>query len=574
MKSPQGDIKKKQAEERQKCLEQILKSPAKKKLIVAGPGTGKTYTFGKILKLKAEGRNLAMTFIRRLVTDMEKDLAEYAETKTFHAYCKMVLHQQNGRVDLKPFLTKIVEKDACLLDQEDLNDFEKKIKMLDEDSLELDFYLKRGDYYSVVGFDDSVYRLYKLLLTNPDIIPFYDQIVIDEFQDFNPLEVAFISELEKKGPILIVGDDDQAIYEGRCSSPEHLRKKFQSGKYALFELPFCGRCPKAIVDSVNEIIKKAISLGHLKARVPKRYECYLEDKEADSARYPNITIVQFKLGSVIPKYIHGEISKIDPADIAESHKDGKEYPTVLIVGSREYLKNIEKDLRPKYPQLSYSYSSDSEYGLVDGYVLLLQEVESNLGWRILMEYFCQPNEQKEILSQTRKSVPMNKLLDSNFVEIHLAIVEIIKKINSGEKTTQKERNLLKKILDDRYDEVVKFFESKKELEKVVVDKTKPSILLTSFQGCKGLSAGHVFIVGANNESIPKDSHNIEDVEISKFIVALTRTRKKCHIVSNKWLFTPKIDGKWLQPFEKSEFISWMPMKLIEDKGCVSAKEIK
>lgn len=47
---------------------------------------------------------------------------------------------------------------------------------------------------------------------------------MDEFQDFSLLEVTLIRELSEFSPTLMVGDDDQALYEfrparGRCSFP-------------------------------------------------------------------------------------------------------------------------------------------------------------------------------------------------------------------------------------------------------------------------------------------------------------------------------------------------------------------
>ena len=69
-------LKKSQEAERQECLDLILNSPARLKVIVAGPGTGKTYTFGQLLKQEAKnGPNLVMTFIRKLVTDLEANLS-------------------------------------------------------------------------------------------------------------------------------------------------------------------------------------------------------------------------------------------------------------------------------------------------------------------------------------------------------------------------------------------------------------------------------------------------------------------------------------------------------------------
>ena len=95
-----------QKEKRKKYVEEILASENPFKLIVAGPGTGKTFTFGELLKKYTGKQNLALTFIRKLVADMEKDLAEYAEVKTFHAYCKKLLHEQNGEIPTCTILDK------------------------------------------------------------------------------------------------------------------------------------------------------------------------------------------------------------------------------------------------------------------------------------------------------------------------------------------------------------------------------------------------------------------------------------------------------------------------------------
>ncbi len=202
---PTDKIKAQQKQRRAQCLQAILGSKTKRKLIVAGAGTGKTFTFGKVLEGKAGGNNLALTFIRKLAAEMETALGENAEAKTFHRYCKRILHTQNGKVEIAPFLTKIIEKDAELLGRE-LSDFDAKFQTPDEASPEVGFHIKRGDYYDAVGFDDSVYRLYKLIQNDPDVLPPFDQIGIDKYQDFNPMEVAFIGELSKKAarvPVLV-----------------------------------------------------------------------------------------------------------------------------------------------------------------------------------------------------------------------------------------------------------------------------------------------------------------------------------------------------------------------------------
>lgn len=562
-----------QKDERRKCLDAILLSESKKKIIIAGAGTGKTFTFKEVLKANPGGQSIAMTFIRKLTVDMDASFGGLAEVKTFHAYCKKILHEQNGKVELIPFLTKIIEDDAQFLDLV-LKDFDKKFQMLDEKSLEVAFYLKRGDYYDTVSFNDSVYRLYKVLQENADIIPKFNQILIDEYQDFNPLEVAFIDELEKKGSILIVGDDDQSVYDGRCASPNHLREKFNSGDYKIFELPFCSRCPEVIVNAANAFILNAEAKGYLNSRVNKRYECFIELKGNDSTRFPKIITAQCSTGNIVVKYVDNIIQKIDAKDIEESWKERSEYPTVLIVGPKQYLAIVQKKLADKYPQMVYKPNEDKPLSVIDGYNILLKDARANLGWRIIIDFYYNKKEIKSIIYASEKRNLMVDILDGGFLQQQNRAIEIIRVINLGEDFIEELKNELKIIVKDYYDEIVKYYSPKEKEDEEKPDKTKPSILLSSFVGCKGLSAGHVIIVGANDGSIPKEPPNISDVEIAQFVVALTRTRKQCYIVSNKWHITPIIKGRYQQPYRKTSFLNWIPPEFIEDKGVMKSKDIK
>jgi len=554
-----------QKEEWRNCVNAILSSKSNKKIIVSGAGTGKTYIFREMLKKNIGGRNIALTFINRLTADMNSVLGDLAEVKTFHAYCKKILHAQSGRVELFPYLTQIIKDDAKYLGLR-LRAFDKKFQMLNEDSPEVAFYLARGDYYDAVSFNDSVYRLYKKLKRDLEIIPTFNQILIDEFQDFNPLEVAFISELENKGNILIVGDDDQSVYEGRCASPQHLRDKYYSGKYEIFELPFCGRCSEVIVNAANALINNAEKKGHLKGRVRKRFECYIDKKGPDSARFPKIHVARCTTGRVVAKYIDEVIRNIAEEDIKESWKEGHEYNTVLVAGPRQYLSIIQKTLADKCPQMVYKRSEEEKMSIIDGYALLLKDAKANLGWRILIDFYLERREIAGIVRKSNKGQQLTDILSKNFIQQQEKVVDIIRSIKQDEDFDEDE---LKKYTGMHYDEIVKHFSPKEQKEEDTIDKTKPSILLSSFVGCKGLSAGHVIIVGANDGSIPKDPTNIRDIEISQFLVALTRARKQCHIISNKWLLYPTGNA-----FNNTVFLNWIPSEFIEDHGSLHARDIE
>ncbi|MFQ5923178.1 MAG: UvrD-helicase domain-containing protein [Anaerolineales bacterium] len=105
--------------------------------------------------------------------------------------------------------------------------------------------MPRADYYDSVGFDDSVYRIHQLFAGNRDAIPTYNIVMVDEYQDFSPLEVGVIEFLESLNRTLIVGDDDQSIYHFRQASPEYLRAKACDPRYQQFPLPIQPAAPRS-----------------------------------------------------------------------------------------------------------------------------------------------------------------------------------------------------------------------------------------------------------------------------------------------------------------------------------------
>lgn len=352
--------------ERKTYLERIISSESKKKIIVAGPGTGKTYTFSRVFKSKGKGKFLALTFIRNLADSLSFELGENVETKTFHSFCKGVLHKQLGMVSIFPNLTAIIEYDASVLNPK-LSDFKSKFQNLEEDSEEIRFFLDRGNYYKWLSFEDSVYRLYTILKEDKSILPSFDQIVIDEYQDFNALEVEFLNQLESKGPILIVGDDDQALYTSlKHASPDYIRNKFNSGEYDRFELPFCSRCPEVIVNLTNSFIGHVQRCNRFQSRIEREFRSFLPDTEAVSKTYNKVIYVELFLIKSIVKCLKLAIKSITLEEIVESHE--KNYPTALILGPPHFLQQIYKGLSKDFPELELRESDQNQHvSIIDAY---------------------------------------------------------------------------------------------------------------------------------------------------------------------------------------------------------------
>jgi superfamily I DNA/RNA helicase len=258
--------------ELEKAIEKVVASKSLKKLIVAGPGTGKTTLFKKLLKVAAGNKDdrLVLTFINSLKDDLETQLSDYAKVSTLHGYCFGLLHRKeklrNGLSPdfiCQPGLATLIRSDWAHLHDSESPHFIREMRELQE-SERLAFYLARSNYYDAVDFDDCVFRVYKGLTARRDTVDRYELVLIDEYQDFNRLEDAFIELLSQESPIVVAGDDDQALYSQlRQTSCDHIRSLYRGGNFEVFELPFCMRCPKVVVDAVNDVIAQAQKLKKL-----------------------------------------------------------------------------------------------------------------------------------------------------------------------------------------------------------------------------------------------------------------------------------------------------------------------
>ncbi|MDH5358114.1 MAG: DNA helicase II [Gammaproteobacteria bacterium] len=81
----------------------------------------------------------------------------------------------------------------------------------------------------VVDFGEILLRSHELWLKRPDILANYQrrfqQILVDEFQDTNTIQYAWLRLLAgEQGHLFIVGDDDQSIYGWRGARIENIQK--------------------------------------------------------------------------------------------------------------------------------------------------------------------------------------------------------------------------------------------------------------------------------------------------------------------------------------------------------------
>lgn len=519
------------------AIEAVLSSASEKKLVIAGPGTGKTTLFKRLLEL-APGepdQRIVLTFINNLKDDLQEDLGGLAQVFTLHSYCLRLLHRDPAlRGSLSPDfrccpgLASIIAEDWELIKQSKAPQFVGEMRSLSKEN-QIPFYLARGEYYDAVDFDDTVYRAYEGISSGRAVPESYDLVLIDEYQDFNALEAGVIDALAEKSPILIAGDDDQALYSQlRDASWDHIRLLNKAGEYAVFKLPFCMRCPKVVVDAVNDILTKAEELNRLEGRIEKPYKHFPPAKGADSAKYPKIahveTSVQRQNTNYIARYLAQAIAQTPNDETKTALRDG--YPAALVIAAQPYRDQIVSHLEGEGYVVDSGRESNTNLNREVGISILKVDPVSNLGWRIILRADA-PSFLKDAVVATADGT-------SRIVE----------------------------VLPDEYRESVlaqvDAYEPPEEVETETPAPAPadfPAVKVTSFEGAKGLSAQHVYIVGLHNGELPHDPASIKDLEICKFLVALTRTRKKCTLIR-----TRNFAGKWKTP---SSFISWIDPARLE-----------
>jgi superfamily I DNA/RNA helicase len=163
-------------------------------------------------------------------------------------------------------------------------------------------------------------------------------------------------------------------------------------------------------------------------------------------------------------------------------------------------------------------------------LILKENPQSNLGWRIVLHAYRPEFLQDVIAATIEGDKPLFEAIPPGYRDSILAEVEAF------EPPQEKEIPSVEKA--------------------AAIEAVPPAVRVTSFEGAKGLSAQHVFIAGLHDEELPGNPNAIKDLEICKFVVGLTRTRKKCVLIHTRHSGT-----QW-----KSQccFISWIAPERLDN----------
>jgi DNA helicase-2/ATP-dependent DNA helicase PcrA len=116
------------------------------------------------------------------------------------------------------------------------------------------------DRSGLVDFAELLLRVHELLRDNPEVLAFYqqrfEQVHVDEFQDTNTIQYAWLRLLtQDRNNLFVVGDDDQSIYGWRGARIENLysfQKHFPNHEVIKLEQNY--RSTGTILKAANRVI--------------------------------------------------------------------------------------------------------------------------------------------------------------------------------------------------------------------------------------------------------------------------------------------------------------------------------
>jgi len=514
-------------------VQDILKSGAGKKVVVAGPGTGKTYLFREILKGKNE--TLTLTFVNALVEDLSLELYGTSKVKTLHSYARGLLKDLwKKSINIFPKLSGVIRQDAQVLTGMDV-DFDKIFHDRDDKNEYIEFYKKRKKYYDdYYGYTDIIFAAVKYLEVHRDEIPKYEQIVVDEFQDFNQLEVSLIDLLSEKSQILLAGDDDQALYDFKSASAKHIRDRHDNKDFGFegFNLPFCSRCTRVIVDAANDFITSATENKLFTERIRKPFQ-YFEDEEKDQISEQNPSIKYSQLfARKIPWFIAKKVDEV-------AGETRSKFSVLIISPTKLQSRMIARSLKGKgFRSVEYTErDTEREPTLLDGLKLLLDNNESNLGWRIVARSLMDRKDFEQILKESTKNEAktIHELIATDCKKQAKEMFKILKKVKNDKSIDKRHLDTLEKMGLKPF-EIIKdsLGDGLNDDARGVINPglRNISIKSTTVQGSKGLSADYVFITHFDDQYFI-DKNGLSDRDVCKFLVALTRAERKVFLISSQ-----------------------------------------
>jgi DNA helicase-2/ATP-dependent DNA helicase PcrA len=553
-------------------------------LVLAGPGSGKTYVITHRIKhLISEchippEKILVITFTKSAALEMQSRAnallkqCAYVQFGTFHSIFYQILRKSNPEEQL----TLISDKERICFVKAILSECTNHVKDIDnmanaclkEISLQKNMMpdfagtvIARNEEISdaVGGLErykfEEVYREYQAWLAENHKLDFDDMllqcyhylyqhqnervkwqnrfayILIDEFQDINTLQYETIKLLSANHNLFVVGDDDQAIYGFRGADPSVMKRFEQDFGAKKIQLSYNYRCSGNITNMAAGFI------GHNKQRF---------DKTILAANPPGAEIVRIKL----------------------QNRDAE----------KAFLAQEISSFQKENPSSTQAVLTRTN-GLLSGYQNLYKEKGENPLWEDMLAYLSFINEGRKrsdflkIMNKPMRYISRNivtepivcfELLKKRLGDkpwIQKRIDELEKQVKFAEKldfggqlhyfwktmgyeqyrkeSTGESREKMKAYAEDfaHLLEAVRKIQSLEDLRQMLEEdnvQNTETISFMTYHGSKGLEFDRVYLPDLNYGKVPHGrmltATEIEE-ERRMFYVALTRAKESLFLIS-------------------------------------------
>lgn len=267
-------------------------------LVLAGPGSGKTFTITQrifylleVMKVAPE-EILVITFTKDAALSMQRRFQEQSDRiypvnfGTFHSVFYQILRNINNnrklnlmREEQKRNLLFPIMKKYQKDEQWSITDFMSAISFLKNtgdreralskipeqgricfDALFREYEEARKTN-SYLDFDDMLYECAELLRKDAQAAAYwkkrFSHILVDEFQDINPAQFEVVRLLTVRPfNLFVVGDDDQAIYGFRGSNPVCMQQFVQEYNAEQVILDINYRSYQEIIEASGKVIRE------------------------------------------------------------------------------------------------------------------------------------------------------------------------------------------------------------------------------------------------------------------------------------------------------------------------------
>ncbi|HHT98003.1 MAG TPA: ATP-dependent helicase [Clostridiales bacterium] len=320
-----------------KGQEEAIKHEEGPMLVLAGPGSGKTFVITErtrflIDKCKIpEDEILVITFTKAAANEMKERFVEITKERTkvnygtFHGvFFSILKHAFNYnasniiREDVKKqFFKEVINKYKLEYEDEKeiMTSIQSEISLVKSHKIDLDNYYSINcanevfraiydDYENklrsnrLIDFDDMMIMTYDLFVKKEKYLSLWQDkfkyILIDEFQDINLIQYEIIKMLAKpENNIFIVGDDDQSIYRFRGAKPEIMKqfvKDYPESKTTLLDMNY--RSNASIVEASLKLVKNNNERFSKKIYPIKNNRNNIDIQTFDSLALQNKSIVE------------------------------------------------------------------------------------------------------------------------------------------------------------------------------------------------------------------------------------------------------------------------------------------